>query len=86
MGESETGNAYGIKILRCPMCGEILTKREKPSPYEFTEKELQDSPKEPDLIIELPHGNRYKAKIAHVEGAVENCEVTIRLNMLEDRV
>lgn len=26
MGESEHGNAYGIKINHCPMCGRKLTE------------------------------------------------------------
>lgn len=26
MGESEIGNAYGIKINHCPMCGRNLTE------------------------------------------------------------
>lgn len=26
MGESETGNAYGIEISNCPMCGRDLTE------------------------------------------------------------
>lgn len=29
MGESERGNAYGIKINNCPMCGRKLTETEE---------------------------------------------------------
>lgn len=76
MGESESGNAYGIKILRCPICGEILTKKENTDIIEIAN----------NLIMEIPHGNRYRGQISHVKGTAENCEVTIRLNMLEDRV
>lgn len=82
MGESEFGNAYGIEISHCPMCGRDLTEREV-NPQEFTEEELWEALAKPDLTIETQSGHRYGAKIMSVDGTAENCEMKIKVNFTE---